>query len=311
MRAWTADRRAGLGAAIALTVVIAIADLLLPDSTELIPLLVAGPLLAAWLTGPGETMVAAVAAVTAAVFVGAVESEFLTSGHVVGILAVLVGGVLAFLVAQARESERAARRRTALLAHAGEVLDTRGDPRGELGELAAMVVPEIADLVVIDLLEEDGTARAAAVCATEPELAEALRELRRQSPVPPGAEHPVSAVVRSGEEQVVREMSDRDIARFAVSDEHREFMRRWGYRSAIIVPLTARGRRVGALSWLRLSGSEPFGRSELNLALEFARRAGLAIDHARLFGALESSEAQIQGVLGVLAEAVTVQNAEG
>jgi PAS domain S-box-containing protein len=311
MQAWTADRRIGLAAALALTAIVTLADLLLPDSTELIPLLVVVPLFAAWLTGPDETLIAGVAAVVAAVFVGAVESMFLTSAHVVGILAVVVGAVLAVLVTRAREAERTARRRTALLAHAGEVLDTRADPLGELDELAGMVVPEVADLVVIDLLEEDGTARAAAVRAADPELASALSALRAAAPVPPGGEHPVARVARTGEPQVVDEMSDDDIARFAVSDRHRDFMLRWGYRSAIIVPLTARGRRVGALSWLRLAGSEPYGRSELNLALEFARRAGLAIDHARLFGALESSEAQIQGVLGVLAEAVTVQNAEG
>src|SRR3954454_15469603 len=104
MRAWTADRRAGLGAAIALPVVIAIADLLLPDSTELIPLLVAGPLLAVWLTGPGETLVASVAAVAAAILVGAAESMFLTQGHVVGVIAVAVGGMLAVLVARSREA---------------------------------------------------------------------------------------------------------------------------------------------------------------------------------------------------------------
>src|SRR5205085_4865146 len=120
--------------------------------------------------------------------------------------------------------------------------------------------------------------------------------------VPPGAEHPVSVVMRTGEAQLVPEMTDDDLARFAVSDRHREFMQTWAYRSAIVVPLSARGRRVGTLSWLRMRGRDPFGRSELNLAREVARRAGLAIDHARLFGALESSEAQIQGVLGVLAE---------
>jgi PAS domain S-box-containing protein len=311
MRPWTADRRAGLAAALALTALVALADLLLADATELVPLLVAGPLLAAWLTGPRETGGAGAVAVAVAVLVGAIDDTFLSSRHVVGVLAVLVGAVLAVLVARAREAERTARRRTALLTHAGEVLDRRDDPRTELDEVADLAVPELADLVVIDLLEEDGTARAAAVRAADPKLAEALRVLRAASPVPAGVDHPVSVVVRTGEEQLVATMSDRDIGRFGVSDRHREFMREWGYRSAIVVPLSARGRRVGALSWLRLRGRDPFGRSELSLAREVARRAGLAIDHARLFASLESSEAQIQAVLGVLAEAVTVQGADG
>jgi serine phosphatase RsbU (regulator of sigma subunit)/PAS domain-containing protein len=311
MPAWTADRRAGLAWALALTIAVAAADLLLAGGTELVPLLVAGPLLAAWLTGPRETGIAGIVAVTAALVVGAGDDMFLSSRHIVGVLAVAVGAVLAVLVANARDAERTARRRTALLAHAGEVLDTRDDPQAELDEIAGMAVPELADLAVVDLIDDDGNAHAEAVRAADPAMAEALRELRGAVPVAPGAEHPVSLVVQTGEAQLVPEMSDDDLARFAVSDRHRDFMREWAYRSAIVVPLTARGRRVGALSWLRFRGREPFGRNELSLAREFARRAGLAIDHRRLFGELASSEAQIQGVLGVLAEAVTVQNAAG
>src|SRR3954466_10667832 len=112
MQAWTADRRAGFAAALGLTVAVALADLLAPDSTEFIPLLVAGPLLAAWLTGPRETVIVGIVAAVAAVVVGGLESDFLNSSHAVGIFAVLVGGTLAVLVARAREAERAARWRT-------------------------------------------------------------------------------------------------------------------------------------------------------------------------------------------------------
>src|SRR4051794_6516604 len=284
MRAWTADRRAGLAAALLGMALLTVAALAFGEATEMIPLLVAGPLLAAWRSGPGETAIAGAVAIFLALLIGVVEGTFLDARHVIGTLAVLVGAPLSILVVRAREGERVARRRTALLAHAGEVLDTE-DPRGELDRIAAMAVPDIADLAVVDLREEDGTARAAAVISRDPRLARDLRTLRNRSPLPPDAEHPVSAVVRTGEAQLVPFMDDEQLARFAVSDAHRVFMQEWRYRSAIIVPLTARGRRVGALSWLRMAGREPFTRTELALAREVARRAGLAIDHARLFGA--------------------------
>jgi PAS domain S-box-containing protein len=311
MRAWKADRREGFAAALVLTAIVAVGDAALGATTEFIPLLVAGPLLAAWVSGVRETAITGVVSAVVAFLVGLAGDAFLTSRHIVGVLAVIVGSLLASLVVRAREAEREARRRTALLSHAGEVLDTRGDPISELDEIAGMAVPDLADLAVIDLQEDDGTVRAAAVRAADAEMAEALMKVRTAAPLPAGADHPVTVAVSTGEALLVPEMSDEDVARFAVSPEHHEFMRTRFYRSAVVVPLSARGRRVGTLSWLRLRGRESFTEAELALAREFARRAGLAIDHARLFGALESSEAQIQAVLGVLAEAVTVQGADG
>ena len=78
------------------------------------------------------------------------------------------------------------------------------------------------------------------------------------------------------------------------------------YRSAIVAPLTARGRTLGALSALRLGDSVPYDQDDLQLVCELARRAALAIDNAQLFSDLSSVEQRLQGVLENLAEAITV-----
>jgi len=49
------------------------------------------------------------------------------------------------------------------------------------------------------------------------------------------------------------------------------------------VPLEARGRVLGALTLVSAGSGRHFGTSDLALAEEFARRAGLAIDNARLY----------------------------
>src|SRR4051794_6044863 len=114
MHGWTADPPPRFAAALWPTVAVALADLPAPDSPASLPLPVAGPLPAAWLTGPRETVIVGIVAVVAGVVVGALESDFRNSSRAVGIFAVLVGGTLAVLVARAREAERAARWRTAL-----------------------------------------------------------------------------------------------------------------------------------------------------------------------------------------------------
>jgi len=69
----------------------------------------------------------------------------------------------------------------------------------------------------------------------------------------------------------------------AQGDEHYELMRRLGYYSAIVVPLVARRRTLGALSLLRMEGSQAYDQDDLVLAEELGRRAALAVDNARLF----------------------------
>ena len=85
------------------------------------------------------------------------------------------------------------------------------------------------------------------------------------------------------------------------------------YRSAVVVPLQARGRTLGAISILRLEPSKPFGQAErpygqedLELACELARRAALAIDNARLFSDLRRLEQRLEAILTSVAEAITV-----
>jgi serine phosphatase RsbU (regulator of sigma subunit) len=62
-------------------------------------------------------------------------------------------------------------------------------------------------------------------------------------------------------------------------------MRTLRYRSAIVVPLAARQRMLGALSLLRVEDADPFDESDLVLVEELARRAALALDNSRLFEA--------------------------
>jgi PAS domain S-box-containing protein len=51
----------------------------------------------------------------------------------------------------------------------------------------------------------------------------------------------------------------------------------------IVAPLVARGRTLAALSLMRADAARPYDASDLEVAVEVGRRAGLALDNARLF----------------------------
>jgi PAS domain S-box-containing protein len=146
---------------------------------------------------------------------------------------------------------------------------------------------------------------------SDPEVAAALRELRERHPLDPAGEHPVAIALRTGRPQLLPEMGDADLERFARSDEHLELMRRVRYRSATVLPLTARGRTAGVLSFLRLGTRRPFDEEDLAIGLDVARRAALALDNARLYQELQRTERRLEAILHSVGEAVSAFAPDG
>ncbi|HEY2201654.1 MAG TPA: SpoIIE family protein phosphatase [Solirubrobacteraceae bacterium] len=198
-----------------------------------------------------------------------------------------------------------------LLVEAGAALASSLDPRTTMREVAKLTVPRLADICVIDLLDDDGKIKDVAVIAADVQIARGLEALRAEHPLNPGGAHPVAKVIRSGQPELLAVMADRTLRTFAQGSEHARFMIEHGYRSAIVAPLRARERTLGALSVLRLGEHEPFDPGDLDLVCELARRAALAIDNARLFSDLQQVEQRLEAVLVNLAEAITVADEHG
>jgi PAS domain S-box-containing protein len=198
-----------------------------------------------------------------------------------------------------------------LLVEAGAVLASSLELATTMRQVAHLTVPRLADLCVIDLLDEDGSIKEVAVAAVDPALATELESLRVQHPLDPDGAHPVARVIRGGEPELLAEMTNTLLRSFAQGSEHARFMTAHRYHSAVVAPLLARGRTLGALSVLRLGESDPYHDGDLELARELARRAALAIDNARLFSEVRRIEQRLEAVLVNLAEAITLTDAKG
>jgi PAS domain S-box-containing protein len=149
------------------------------------------------------------------------------------------------------------------------------------------------------------------VASSDPRIAGPLEALRREHPLDPAGGHPVARVMRSGEPELLARMSSSLMRSFAQGSEHARFMIEHRYHSAVVAPLLARGRTLGALSVLRLGDSEPYELADLELACELARRAAMAIDNARLFSQLRRVEQRLEAVLTNVAEAITLTDDRG
>ncbi len=204
----------------------------------------------------------------------------------------------ALLVAEGASAE--------LLIEAGAVLAESLDLQGTLSRVAHLTIPRLSDMCVIDLLEADGSIRQMAVAASDEEVARGLRTLSERQQLNPAGEHPVARVIRSGEAELVAHMSPEEIDTFSEGSEHAHFMIEHGYRSAIVAPLLARSRTLGAFSILRLGGGRDYGADDVGIVCELARRAALAIDNARLFSEVQRVEQRLESILFNLAEAITL-----
>ena len=198
-----------------------------------------------------------------------------------------------------------------LLVEAGAVVASSLDLTTTMKQVAHLTVPRLADLCVIDLREEDGEIREVAVAAGDASLASALEQLRARHPLDPAGQHPVARVIRSGEPVLLEEMSGLLLRSFAQGDEHARFMIEHRYHSAVVAPLLARGRTLGALSLLRLGDSVGYHSGDTELASELARRAAMAIDNARLFSQVQRVERRLEAVLANVAEAITLTDDRG
>ena len=209
------------------------------------------------------------------------------------------------------DRERSERVRQEFASRASELLEAPPDALSMLDQVAGLAVPDMADLCTVDLLEADGTLKGVVARATDPADADAVRIQRAMAPLASDGEHPVAVAARSGRALLLPEMPPEELERFASSPAHFELMQQLHYQSAIVVPLSARGRTLGVLSLLRFGGDTPYDDEDFSVARDLARRAALAVDNARLFGDLRRAESQLEAILTNLSEAVTVQDASG
>jgi signal transduction histidine kinase len=82
--------------------------------------------------------------------------------------------------------------------------------------------------------------------------------------------------------------------------EHTEMLRDLGLASGMVVPMQARGRTLGAISFGRTAESPPYDEADLEVAQELARRAALAVDNARLYEAAQRASRAREEVLAVV-----------
>jgi PAS domain S-box-containing protein len=195
------------------------------------------------------------------------------------------------------------------LVEAGAALAGSLDYRKTLAAVARLAVPRIADWARVDVIE-DGRLRTLAVEHVDPKKLELAFELARRYPERPDAPQGPPHVLQTGESELATEISEEQLAELATDDLHLGLVRELGFQSYMCVPLVTHGRVLGVISFVSAESGRRFGRDDLALAEELARRGGTAVENAQLYREVEE-RAEAARVLETVGDGVFLVDGEG
>jgi serine phosphatase RsbU (regulator of sigma subunit) len=171
-----------------------------------------------------------------------------------------------------------------VLGEVSAVLATSLDPAATFANIAAAVVPQIADGCLIHVLDPAGQPRLAALVHRDPQQERDLRTLVERFPPRLDAEGGVGAVIRTGLHELVTDVP-RTLDRLARNPAHRSALNRlMPAASWLCVPMTHAGTVIGAMVLIQATPAQTlFGEGDVPFAQELGRRAAQALANARRF----------------------------
>ena len=190
--------------------------------------------------------------------------------------------------------ERIAELHDQFLARATETLMSSLDYEETLRNVAWLAVPEIADWCAVELVDERGARQRVVVAHRDPSKLELADRLRRFEPEELDPTQGVGKILVTGTSELYQDIGDDVLAQAAVSEEHLGLLRSLGFRSVLLVPLTARGRTFGVMTLVMAESMRRFDEVDREFAEQVAGRAAVAVDNARLATARRQTAATLQ-----------------
>jgi PAS domain S-box-containing protein len=169
------------------------------------------------------------------------------------------------------------------LDEATKLLSRSLDQAETLDQLARLAVPDLADWCIVDLVEESGAISRVAIGHADPDKIQFARDWSRRNPPDSSGASGVAKVLRTGKPIIAAEIPDTMLANVARDPESLRELRELGIQSLMIAPLVARDRVLGAITLMMGESGRRYRPSDVEVARELGRRAGISIDNAGLY----------------------------
>jgi PAS domain S-box-containing protein len=181
-----------------------------------------------------------------------------------------------------------------------------------LKKLSKLIVPQLADWFSIDLLNSKGTLDLLLVSHIDPKKEKWAIELRKEQPIDMSSKAGVPNVIKTGRAELYPYLSEEILLKSAQNEKQKELIKQLQLRSAMIVPLSARKKHLGAITFVTTEESKNYyTQNDLIFAKEFANRVSMALDNALLFKESQESKNKFKHLFNGMEDAVMVFDGKG
>jgi len=200
-------------------------------------------------------------------------------------------------ITERRRNEQVSR----FLAEVSASLAALSDPANTLKGVARLALPFFADFCFVDLLGNDRRIHRVAACHARPGREDLAAPLAPEGPLTSDPRLLIHRVLQSGRAEIVPEFSEDRAPELANDAEHEQLIRELRPRSIICVPLAARNRTFGAMTFGLSESARTYGTADLALAEDLARRTAIAVENARFYQELKDADRRKTEFLAMLA----------
>ncbi|NYG06566.1 GAF domain-containing protein [Phycicoccus badiiscoriae] len=182
---------------------------------------------------------------------------------------------------QAEQESADRQAKLTFLAEASAELASSLDYEATLARVAQLAVPTFADWCAIDLLK-DNRLRRLAVAHVDPAKVAFAHELAERYPSDPESTSGAWQVIRTGRSELIADITDDMLVAGSRDEEQLRIARELALHSVVTVPLIARGRTLGVITWVSAESKRRYTRRDLEFAEDLGRRAAVSIDNSEL-----------------------------
>src|SRR5438552_6538312 len=180
------------------------------------------------------------------------------------------------------------------LAEASTVLASSLDYHTNLMTVAKLAANRLADWCAVDVVDDEDGFHRVALVHRDPSRSEWAKEFQKKFSAKAAAPHGVAHVMRTRKAKIYTDIPDSMLIALAQDAEHFRILQELGLASAMVVPLVARDRTLGAMTFASENPAKRYTQDDLNFAEELARRAALGIDNARLYSEAQNALREVQ-----------------
>jgi signal transduction histidine kinase len=181
------------------------------------------------------------------------------------------------------DDAEAARRRAAFLAESSRLLAESVDQSSTLVALTKLALPSLGAWCIVDIIEEGERVHRLGIYHPDPVKQKLARELQVTWAPEPEDPFGAPAMLRDARTIAITEGIEATLAASAHTPANLHILRQLGIGSLLTVPLIARNRLLGAITFVSSQRNSAYSPEDLHLAEDVAARGALALDNAQVY----------------------------